>query len=163
MLPRIWECARLDFLIPLSENHLRQQTKAWVTHYNEARPHMALGPGIPDPPGHLPVNPQAHRHRLPADVRVVARPVLSGLHYEYSLEKNCRVIMLIFFIAHYNGCQNMIAPVSLALGNGAHRRLHCERWDKLDSLAYCALDTDYLPLTVELFSNPPKLRRYCST
>ena len=77
----------LDFLIPLSENHLRQQTKTWVTHYNEARPHMALGPGIPDPPEHLPVNPQTHRHRLPADVRVVARPVLSGLHHEYGLEK----------------------------------------------------------------------------
>ncbi len=48
---------------------------------------MALGPGIPDPPGHLPANPQTHRHRLPADVRVTARPVLGGLHHEYGLEK----------------------------------------------------------------------------
>jgi hypothetical protein len=24
--------------------------KAWVTHYNGARPHMALGPGVPEPP-----------------------------------------------------------------------------------------------------------------
>ena len=47
----------LDFLIPLSENHLRGQIKAWIRHYNQSRPHMALGPGIPDPPVHLPVTP----------------------------------------------------------------------------------------------------------
>jgi transposase InsO family protein len=34
----------LDWLIPLSELHLRSVLKAWMTHYNEARPHMALGP-----------------------------------------------------------------------------------------------------------------------
>lgn len=39
------EC--LDFLIPLTENHLRHFLHAWVRHYNEGRPHMALGPGIP--------------------------------------------------------------------------------------------------------------------
>ncbi len=77
----------LDFLIPLSENHLRRQIKAWVAHYNQGRPHMALGPGIPDPPAQLPVIPQTHRHRLPADVRVIAHPVLGGLHHEYALEK----------------------------------------------------------------------------
>jgi transposase InsO family protein len=38
------EC--LDWLIPISEWHLRSVLKAWTTHYNEARPHMALGPGV---------------------------------------------------------------------------------------------------------------------
>jgi transposase InsO family protein len=42
------EC--LDWLIPLSEPHLRSMLKEWVTHYNGARPHMALGPGVLDPP-----------------------------------------------------------------------------------------------------------------
>jgi len=42
------EC--LDWLIPLSESHLRSMLKVWVTHYNGARPHMALGPGFPDSP-----------------------------------------------------------------------------------------------------------------
>jgi len=42
------EC--LDWLIPLSESHLRSILKAWVGHYNHGRPHMALGPGVPDPP-----------------------------------------------------------------------------------------------------------------
>jgi hypothetical protein len=39
------EC--LDFLIPLSESHLRVMLKQWVRHYNEGRPHMSLGPGLP--------------------------------------------------------------------------------------------------------------------
>jgi putative transposase len=42
------EC--LDFMIPLTENHLRRVLQAWVLHYNAGRPHMALGPGIPQPP-----------------------------------------------------------------------------------------------------------------
>jgi transposase InsO family protein len=41
------EC--LDCLIPVSELHLRAILKEWVAHYNGARPHMALGPGVPDP------------------------------------------------------------------------------------------------------------------
>jgi hypothetical protein len=39
-----------DWLIPLSESHLRSILKSWIRHYNIARPHMALGPGVPDPP-----------------------------------------------------------------------------------------------------------------
>jgi hypothetical protein len=35
---------RLDWLIPMSELHSRSVLNVWVTHYNEARPHMALGP-----------------------------------------------------------------------------------------------------------------------
>ena len=42
------EC--LDWLIPLSEAHLRGILTEWVTHYNQGRPHMSLGPGAPDPP-----------------------------------------------------------------------------------------------------------------
>jgi putative transposase len=80
------EC--LDFVIPLTENHLRHMLKVWVEHYNEGRPHMFLGPGIPQPPPNLPVPVQVHRHRLPAHLRVTARPILGGLHHEYRVEKN---------------------------------------------------------------------------
>src|SRR6266850_6482530 len=38
------EC--LNFVIPLTENHLRRLLSAWVHHYNASRPHMSLGPGI---------------------------------------------------------------------------------------------------------------------
>jgi transposase InsO family protein len=47
------EC--LDFLIPLTENHLRCLLHEWVCHYNAGRPHLALGPGIPQPPPQSPV------------------------------------------------------------------------------------------------------------
>jgi putative transposase len=80
-----WEC--LDYLIPLSDNHLRRILMRWVHHYNKGRPHMALGPGIPQSLAALPVPLQEQRHRLPAHCRVVARPILGGLHHEYRLEE----------------------------------------------------------------------------
>jgi putative transposase len=79
------EC--LDFLIPLTEHHLRSLLHEWGQHYNTARPHMVLGPGIPQPPPSLPVPPQAHRHCMPEHLRLVARPILGGLHHEYRLEQ----------------------------------------------------------------------------
>ena len=39
------EC--LDWLIPLSEAHLRLVLKTWIGYYNRARVHMSLGPGVP--------------------------------------------------------------------------------------------------------------------
>jgi putative transposase len=80
-----WEC--LDDLIPLSDSHLRRILAQWVPHYNAGRPHMALGPGIPQPLVALPAPLQEQRHRLPAPYRVVARPILGGLHHEYRLEE----------------------------------------------------------------------------
>ena len=79
------EC--MDFIIPLNERHLYGILKEWVTHYNEGRPHMSLGPGIPQPPSLLPVPLQDHRHRLPTALRVGARPILGGLHHDYRLEQ----------------------------------------------------------------------------
>jgi putative transposase len=79
------EC--LDFVIPLSEHHLRRLLHQWVVPYNIGRPHMALGPGIPQPPLHLPAPRHVCRHRLPAHLRVAARPILGGLHHEYRLEE----------------------------------------------------------------------------
>jgi putative transposase len=76
----------LDFLIPLTENHLRRLLHEWVYHYNPGRPHMALGPGIPQPPPQSSVPLQAHRHRLPTHLHVVARSILGSLHHEYRLE-----------------------------------------------------------------------------
>jgi putative transposase len=77
----------LDFVIPLNEKHLYGMLKEWVAHYNQGRPHMSLGPGIPEPIRTSPTPRQAHRHRLPSGQGVVARPILGGLHHEYGLEK----------------------------------------------------------------------------
>ena len=45
------EC--LDWLIPMSEAHLRATLKTWVIHYNGGRPHRSLGPGVPGPPSEM--------------------------------------------------------------------------------------------------------------
>src|SRR5215831_5381455 len=79
------EC--LDFVIPLNERHLYGILKEWVTHYNEGRPHMSLGPGMPQPIHTLPVALQAQRHGLPSGQGVVSRPILNGLHHDYRCEK----------------------------------------------------------------------------
>jgi transposase InsO family protein len=78
------EC--LDFVIPLTENHLRHLVMAWVQFYNEHRPHMSLGPGIPQPLASLPVPRQPDRHRIPACLCVTSRPIFGGLHHDYRLE-----------------------------------------------------------------------------
>jgi len=78
------EC--LDWMIPLTEAHLRSILREWTTHYNQGRPHSSLGPGVPDPPkrhGVIP-NPET-RHHLAADALVLAKSVLGGLHHEYSV------------------------------------------------------------------------------
>ena len=77
------EC--LDFMIPLTQSHLRVVLKHWVAHYNKGRPHASLGPGIPDPPSVLPVTPLKNRHLIPGGLKVVAHSVLGGLHHEYGL------------------------------------------------------------------------------
>ena len=78
------EC--LDFVIPLTENHLLRILKGWMTHYSRGCPHTSLGPGIPHPPAGLPAPPLIG-HRPPSDSRFVARSILGGLHHEYGLEK----------------------------------------------------------------------------
>lgn len=79
------EC--LDWLIPLSEAYLRQTLKSWVAHYNRGRPHSALGPGVPDPPTNWIMPLSTSRHRLDDLCSVSAKPVLGGLHHEYSLAR----------------------------------------------------------------------------
>jgi hypothetical protein len=68
-------------------HHLQRLLHEWVCRYNEGRPHMALGPSIPQPPPHLPVPPQVHRHRIPEHPCMVPCPVLGGLHHENRLEE----------------------------------------------------------------------------
>jgi hypothetical protein len=72
--------------IPLTQNHVQHLLHDWVLHYNTSRPHMALGPGIPQPPPYLPAPRRAYRYWLPAHLRVAARVILGELHHEYRLE-----------------------------------------------------------------------------
>lgn len=77
------EC--LDWIIPLSENHVRRVAREWATYYNEGRPHMSLGRGVPQPSHDVPARPSSHRHHLRPGASITRRPVLGGLHSDYRL------------------------------------------------------------------------------
>ena len=51
------EC--LNWMIPISEAHLRLILREWVAHYNGGRPHSALGPGRTGPSSKIYARPQA--------------------------------------------------------------------------------------------------------
>jgi transposase InsO family protein len=66
------EC--LDHLIVLNEQHLRRVLREFVGYYNTARPHRSLALEPPAGPRAL-ASPERNR--------VVAKPVLGGLHHVY--------------------------------------------------------------------------------
>jgi transposase InsO family protein len=77
------EC--LDYVIPLSERHLRRILTLWVDHYNRSRPHSTIGPDIPFRVTKLGVNTvQLPRKIKPTD-RIIATPILGGLHHNYQI------------------------------------------------------------------------------
>ena len=79
-------CECLDWVIPMSESHLRSILKSWIPHYNSGRPHMALDPGVPDPPPATSSFARSRsRHRRQDSYVVRAKSILGGLHHEYSL------------------------------------------------------------------------------
>lgn len=78
------EC--LDWLISMSEAHLRAILKDWRAYYNGSRPHMALGPGVLDPPAAPTLASEENsRHRLGERLVMCARSVFGGLHHDYFL------------------------------------------------------------------------------
>jgi putative transposase len=68
----------LDHVIVLNERHLLRLLKEYVEHYNSWRPHRSLELRAPEPRPR-PLSP-------PDRARVIARPVLGGLHHEYEWE-----------------------------------------------------------------------------
>jgi putative transposase len=69
------EC--LDRVLVLNERHLDAVLQECATHYNRARPHRPLGL-LPPAPGARAVRPLGR-----APERIIARPVLGGLHHVY--------------------------------------------------------------------------------
>jgi transposase InsO family protein len=64
--------------------YLRSVLETWTQHYNRGRPHMSLGPGIPDSPAiTFPKSPS--RHHRGEGYSVHAHPILGRLHHEYCL------------------------------------------------------------------------------
>jgi transposase InsO family protein len=74
------EC--LNHFFFLSEEHLRRTVTAYITYYNEGRPHQGIE-GIPEfGPGLPRTTPLATGD---GPIKVVAHPVLGGLHHDYRL------------------------------------------------------------------------------
>jgi transposase InsO family protein len=67
------EC--LDHIIILSERHLLATLRAYVRYFNTGRPHQGLAQRIPCPPSEAPEHCDG--------ARIVAVPILGGLHHEY--------------------------------------------------------------------------------
>ncbi|HEY7314812.1 MAG TPA: integrase core domain-containing protein [Gemmataceae bacterium] len=63
----------LDHVIVLNERHLRRLLSSYLEYYHQARPHMGLGHNAPEPRA---VDP-------PERGRVVAEPMVGGLHHRY--------------------------------------------------------------------------------
>jgi putative transposase len=72
------EC--VDHLLILGERHLGRVLAAYGGHFNAARPHQGIGQRAP-----LCVDTLASPRRSRATDRVIARPVLGGLHHESRL------------------------------------------------------------------------------
>ncbi|HEY5477243.1 MAG TPA: integrase core domain-containing protein, partial [Tepidiformaceae bacterium] len=68
----------LDHVIVLNERHLLRVLTEYIEHYNGWRPHRSLELEAPEPRPRMLTPPDGGR--------VVARPVLGGLHHEYSWE-----------------------------------------------------------------------------
>ncbi len=67
------EC--LDYLFILGERHLLTQVTAYVTYFNQARPHQGLDQRIPAAPARL--------GGPPVEGTIVSLPILNGLHHDY--------------------------------------------------------------------------------
>jgi transposase InsO family protein len=65
------EC--LDHVLILNERHLSKVVREYADFFNHARPHQGIGQAIPVPP-------QGER---PQTGKVIAFPVLGGLHHDY--------------------------------------------------------------------------------
>ncbi len=68
------EC--LDHLLVLSEGQLRRVLRASIAYFNHARPHQGIGQAIP-------ARSTAVERQGASTGRVVALPVLGGLHHDY--------------------------------------------------------------------------------
>lgn len=82
---------RLLYVFVVIEHHSRRLIHCNVTAHPSAawtlqqlRPHMSLGPGIPDAPAITTLPAPSSRHRRGESYVVRTNPILGGLHHEYT-------------------------------------------------------------------------------
>jgi putative transposase len=69
------EC--LDHILVLGEQHLYRVIREYVAYFNRARPHQGIEQKIPEGSGSIP--------KRQVEGKIIAFPVLNGLHYDYRL------------------------------------------------------------------------------
>ncbi|MBL8132075.1 MAG: transposase [Anaerolineae bacterium] len=69
-------CECLDHLLIVNEQQMHRVIKEYVTYFNSARPHQGIGHRIPVPPA----EPDEQQKR---GAKIIAFPVLGGLHHDY--------------------------------------------------------------------------------
>ncbi len=69
------EC--LDHILVLGERHLHRVIKEYVEYFNQSRPHQGIGQRIPERLKSVP--------EKPGKAKIIAFPVLNGLHHDYRL------------------------------------------------------------------------------
>jgi len=72
----------LDYVMPLSESHLKRTLREWVNHHNTGRPHQSLGPGIPDQVEQKSAT-NGKMETISKRRPILAKSILGGLHHEY--------------------------------------------------------------------------------
>jgi len=66
----------LDHLLIINQSHLKRVVKEYVRYYNDARPHQGIQQRIP--------GRYENKERPTAAGRIISRPILGGLHHDYS-------------------------------------------------------------------------------
>jgi putative transposase len=68
------EC--LDHILVLNQRQLKRAVKEYASYYNDARPHQGIRQCIP--------GRYKNKERLTAAGKIISRPILGGLHHDYS-------------------------------------------------------------------------------
>jgi putative transposase len=66
----------LDHRLVFNERQLHRVVNEYVDYFNTARPHQGIG-------GHIPILPGLPNSQSPSGSKIVAFPVLGGLHHDY--------------------------------------------------------------------------------
>jgi len=74
-LKSVWQGC-LDHVLILKEKQLQRVLQAYVSYFNQARPHQGMAQQIPEAS-------QSVLSSHHAGEKVIARPVMGGLHHEY--------------------------------------------------------------------------------
>jgi transposase InsO family protein len=77
------EC--LDWTLVLGRRHLERVLRAYVEHYNGARPHRGLDLATPEPAGLAPGGDMTAPHTAGHPLDMVRRDILGGLIHEYEV------------------------------------------------------------------------------